>query len=286
MLFVNDEPVSEDLVEETFSTLKAEAERKAQMPCCLRDPEFREQAEKEVVDSILVTQEAEKRYPKISEEQVKPELKRVIDYYREQGVGWEILEQKRDRMRAEITATLRMEKLILSLIDEDEEVSPEEIENFYQENLFDYTEPAQISCLHLMKSYEGREGTALNELYKKVCGLREEALKGGDFYELSMRVSDGNCDDIELGWIPFQRPTNVFETVIFSLSVGEVSPVICYEKAYHLVKVMEQQDSEMIPLEEVRSEIEERILTGRKRKALENLSSELRKEANIEHRDE
>ena len=85
MLRVNGELIDPNLVEETFSRIKTEAEQRLQISCCERDPEFQEQAEREVADSILIAQEAEKRYPEISEDEITPKLKEMIDLYREHG---------------------------------------------------------------------------------------------------------------------------------------------------------------------------------------------------------
>ena len=166
MLRVNGELVNPDLVEETFSRIKAEAEQRLQVSCCEKDPEFQAQAEKEVADSILIAQEAETRYPEISEEEVKPQLKELIDRYREHGASWEMLEQQRDAMRYEISASLRMEKLIDNLLGDDNKVSDEEVESFYREFLDDYRTPPESKCLHIMKPIS--EEIPPPELYQNV----------------------------------------------------------------------------------------------------------------------
>ena len=129
MLRVNGELIDPNLVEETFSRIKTEAEQRLQISCCERDPEFQEQAEREVADSILIAQEAEKRYPEISEDEITPKLKEMIDLYREHGASWEMLEAQRDMMRHEISASMRMDKLITELTGGDELATEEEIDS-------------------------------------------------------------------------------------------------------------------------------------------------------------
>jgi hypothetical protein len=115
MLRVNGELVDQELVEETFHRVKTAEEQRVQVSCCERDPEFYEQAEQEVADSILIAQEAEKRFEEIPEEEVTPKLKEMIDAYREHGASWDMLDAQRDMMRHEISASLRMDKLIADL---------------------------------------------------------------------------------------------------------------------------------------------------------------------------
>ena len=280
MLRVNGELVDPDLVEETFSRIKAEAEQRLQVSCCERDPEFYEQAEQEVGDSILIAQEAESRFKEIPEEEIKPQLKEMIDTYRAHGASWEMLEAQRDMMRHEIAASMRMDKLINDLLGGDETVSEEEIEAFYQESIDNYRTPAEASCLHLMKTLN--ENTTPAEVFNLMCALREEILEGGDFEEIAKRETEKSTGELDLGWITLDRPTNPFEATLFSMREGEISPVIVYEHALHLIKVTGRKEEHLVSREEIHDELAHRALARKKRQALQNLAVELRKTAVIE----
>lgn len=280
MLRVNGELVDQELVEETFHRVKTAEEQKVQVSCCERDPEFYEQAEQEVADSILIAQEAEKRFPEIPEEEVTPKLKEMIDVYREHGASWDMLEAQRDMMRHEISASLRMDKLIADLLGDDNEVSEEEVRAFYEEHRKDYRTPAEARSLHLMKTLN--EDTTADEVFSKLCSVREEVLEGGDFEEIAKRETEKSTGELDLGWISLDRPTNPFEATLFSMRDGEVSPVIVYEHAMHLVKVVELKPEQVVPFEEVKEELENRALALKRRNALQALAVELRKDAVIE----
>lgn len=280
MLRVNGELVDQELVEETFHRVKTAEEQKVQVSCCERDPEFYEQAEQEVADSILIAQEAEKRFPEIPEEEVTPKLKEMINVYREHGASWDMLEAQRDMMRHEISASLRMDKLIADLLGDDNEVSEEEVRAFYEEHRKDYRTPAEARSLHLMKTLN--EDTTADEVFSKLCSVREEVLEGGDFEEIARRETEKSTGELDLGWISLDRPANPFEATLFSMRDGEVSPVIVYEHAMHLVKVVELKPEQVVPFEEVKEELENRALALKRRNALQALAVELRKDAVIE----
>ena len=283
MLRVNGELVDPELVEETFSRIKAEAEQRLQISCCERDPEFYEQAEGEVADSILIAQEAEKRFKEIPEEEIKPQLKEMIDTYRSHGASWEMLEAQRDMMRHEIAASMRMDKLISDLLGSDETVSEEELEAFYQEFIDDYRSPAEASSLHIMKTLN--ENTTPIAVFNLMCKLREEAMNGGDFEEIAKRETEKSTGELDLGWITLDRPTNPFEATLFSMREGEISPVIVYEHALHLIKVTGRKEERLVPKEEIHEELSHRALARKKRLALQALAKELRKTAVIEKLD-
>lgn len=280
MLRVNGELVDQELVEETFHRVKTAEEQRVQVSCCERDPEFYEQAEQEVADSILIAQEAEKRFEEIPEEEVTPKLKEMIDVYREHGASWDMLDAQRDMMRHEISASLRMDKLISDLLGDDNVVSEEEVRAFYDENRKEYQTPAEARSLHLMKTLN--EETTSDEVFSELCVVREEILEGGDFEEIAKRETEKSTGELDLGWISLDRPTNPFEATLFSMRDGEVSPVIVYEHAMHLVKVVELKPEQVVPFEEVKEELENRALARKRRDALQSLAVELRKDAVIE----
>ena len=280
MLRVNGELVDQELVEETFHRVKTAEEQRVQGACCERDPEFYETAEQEVTDSILIAQEAEKRYAEIPEEEIKPKLKELIDLYREQGASWDFLEKQRDMIRHEIAASMRMDKLVSDLLGDDNKVSDAEVEAFYKENVEEYRRPVEVRSLHVMKTLN--ENTTPQEVFDKMCVLREEGLGGADFEELAKRETEKSTGELDLGWITLDRPGNPFEAMLFSMKLGEVSPVLVYEHAMHLVKVTERKEEDVVPFNEVREELENRALAKKRRTALQGLAKKLRETATIE----
>jgi len=61
--------------------------------------------------------------------------------------------------------------------------------------------------------------------------------------------------------------------------------VMVYEHAMHLVKVAERKEEVLTPLDEVREELEKRVLGKKRRAALQGLAKKLRETAKIERID-
>ena len=78
MLRVNGELIDPNLLEDAFARIKSEAEARLQVSCCERDPEFMEQAEEEVIDSVLIAQEAEAQFPTLPDDEVKARLENTL----------------------------------------------------------------------------------------------------------------------------------------------------------------------------------------------------------------
>jgi parvulin-like peptidyl-prolyl isomerase len=66
------------------------------------------------------------------------------------------------------------------------------------------------------------------------------------------------------------------DRALFTLPVGELSPIIVDEESFHIVRVVERRDAGMIPFEEAQAEIEERILTAYRDGKVEEFLDSLR----------
>ena len=112
--------------------------------------------------------------------------------------------------------------------------------------------------------------------------LRESALDGADFAEMATRETDKENGVTDLDWIPLDRPANSFESILFTMRDGEISPVIFYEEAYHLIKVTGLKPSVTPSFDELRDELLPRCLIEQRREALRTLAGQLRDKAHIE----
>lgn len=282
MIRVNGELIDPNLIEETFARIKSEAEARLQVSCCERDDEFYAQAEDEVIDSILIAQEADQRFPEIAEDAIRARLEETFAAYRKHGASWDMLEAQRAQLRDECTANLRMESLLDDVLTDVPTLGDDDFRKYYEDHRDDYRSKPEVHCLHLIKLLEpDDQPVPPMELLQHMKALREEILSGGDFLEIARRETDKEDREVDLGWIPLDRPTNPFESILFTLQDGEVSPVVCYEHAYHLVKIAAVKPAAAPPYDELAEEIRQRAETDRRRTALQKLARSLRENATI-----
>jgi hypothetical protein len=283
MIRVNGELIDPNLVEEAFNRIKAEAESRLQVSCCERDPEFTQQAEEEVVDSILIAQEAEARHPSIPADEVRQRLEDTIKLYREHGASWDMLEAQRDQLRGECEANLRMERFIAELTADHHEPTEDDLRAYYRDHIAEFRTVAEARCLHLVKFLEKHDDHLA--LLGAMRDLRARALDGADFEKLAAEETEKDSGDIDLGWITLDRPANPVEAMVFSMNPGEVSPVISYEHAYHLIQVTKAKPSVTQSFDEVRDTLAQRFTADRRHAALRAFAAGLRDQATIEHVD-
>ena len=283
MLRVNGELIDPNLLEDAFARIKSEAEARLQVSCCERDPEFMAQAEEEVIDSVLIAQEAENRFPELPEAEVKTRLEETLREYRKHGASWDMLEAQRDSLHDECEATLRMEKFLDNVLAGKTEVSDEDIETYYRENQREFRTVAEVRVLHLMKSLEKHEDPVL--LLEEMGELREKLVEGADFEKVAAEETEKESGEIDLGWITFDRPSNPIESIMFTMRLEEVSPVVAYEHSYHILKIAEIRPAVVRPFDEVREDIAQRVEFEKRRNALREFASRLRKDAAVERVD-
>jgi hypothetical protein len=277
MLIVNNEPVDPSLIEDAFQRIKTTAEMLTEVSCCERDGEFYAEAEQEVIDGILLAQEAERRHPQINDSVFRPAFEQVLRQWRENGASWELIEAHTLQIRQETTATLRMELFTQELFADVAEPTQEEIAEFYEAHREDYFIPPAAHALHLIRFADRSQAWQDFSLLVKI---RDDVNEGkSDFAELARLHTQKKSGDIDLNWITMERPTNAFEAVLFSLRERECSPVLSYDNALHLVYPLEVKVAVQIPLEEKKEEIAQLVTRRKKQAVLRALASTLRETA-------
>lgn len=279
MLRVNGEAVDPALVDEAFVRLKAEAEALSQVSCCERDSELRERAEEEVIDGILLAQEAERVVPPPGEEEIRAAFEETIRRWRDHGASWDLLEARRAALREEVVADLRMRRFTGSLWEDLDPPGEEDLRAWYRENAARFRKPPAARVLHLVR-FPGDADPW--DGFAEMVRLRHRALAGEDFGTLASGHTEKKGGEIDLGWIEMERPLNPFEAMLFSLREGEISPVFHYEQAWHLVLPTEVRPASTEAFEEVAGTVREEYEAGRRHERLRSLAARLRERASIE----
>ena len=279
MLIVNQESIDPSLIEDAFQRIKSTAEMLTEVSCCERDEEFYTQAEEEVIDGILLAQEAEKRYPKVEEGLVKPAMERALRQWRENGASWELIEKHHAQIHQETTASLRMECFTKELFAGIGAPSDEQLADYYREHQQEFFLPPAVHALHLLRFPDHAQPWTE---YSLMLALRQQIIDGADFAELAREHTQKHNKEIDLDWITMERLLHPFESILFSLREKELSPIISHDNALHLVYPLEVKAAVQIPLEEKAEEIRQRILREEKQRILRALAAELRSTAVIE----
>jgi hypothetical protein len=281
MLIINQEPVDPTLMEDAFQRIKTTAEMLTDVSCCERDEEFFAQAEEEVIDGILLAQEAEKRHAKLDEGQVKAAMEKALREWRDNGASWELIEKHHAQIRQETIAALRMGCFTKELFADVGEPTEQEVEDYYREHQDEFFQAPAVHALHLLRMPDHAHPW---NTYREMLALRQQVINGADFATLAREHTEKHNKEIDLDWITMERILHPFEAILFSLGEKEISPVISHENALHLVYPLEIKPAVLIELEEKSEEIRQRIVLAKKQRILRDLAATLRQSAVIERK--
>ncbi|MDR2301692.1 MAG: peptidyl-prolyl cis-trans isomerase [Deltaproteobacteria bacterium] len=146
----------------------------------------------------------------------------------------------------------------------------EEIENFYQEHLDQATHGEQVRAVRIMLPVpltSGQEDPQSKAVVKaRAEAIYQEALAGANFDELVERYMDPSTRAVsqsgQMGWVSRGAlDFSELENALFSLAPGEVAPPVEDQFSFHIVKVLETRPAGVMPLEELKPEIMEYLLS-------------------------
>lgn len=158
----------------------------------------------------------------------------------------------RDAHRRSTREQLTIEKLFAQEINARVAVSEEQIRQYYDEHVAEFTEPEQVHAQQIVVK-------GLDEAKR----IQQQLWQGKKFPDLARRYSlspDARVGG-DLGFFARGTMPPAFDEVVFKLNVGGTSEVVSTEYGFHLFRVVEKKAARKRELVEVRGLIEERLLT-------------------------
>jgi len=206
-----------------------------------------------------------------------------------QGVTLEDLMKKnqltKEQMNEEIRTGVQINKLVLASMGGKTKPTNKEINTFYQKNKDKFQMPESLHARHiLVAKAAGDDEKTREEKKAKADDLRKQLLGGADFAETALKSSDCPSKQAggDLGAFPRGQMVKPFEDAAFSQKKGEIGPVVETDFGYHIIQVLEKNNSKTMDLD---SEMKEKILTflsqQKQQEAFERLVKSLREKAKI-----
>lgn len=150
---------------------------------------------------------------------------------------------------------LVIEKYLSQQIDKID-VTDEEVKEYYELHKREFLRPERVRVSQILLKTEGKAV----EILEKVKSASEEAFREIAREESSgVEASKGGAMGLfEMGQLPFEM-----EKVVFSLKAGEVSPVVESSYGYHIFRLDEKLEPELVPEDSAFSEIKIKIFNQR-----------------------
>lgn len=263
--------------------------------------ELREQLAKRLIESKLLLLEARAQDVKIQDAMVEEEARKEVDALREQFGSAEKFEKElaREHLTPDelerqremlVRENLMRQRLMQSKIQElktNAEISDEQSQKYYQDHPKEFQRPARARVSQI---FVARPDTGLKEevfaekdrqARQKINSAWNELKQGKDFSAVARSVSEHKPTAEgggEIGWIE-SGDTGLpeFEKAVFSdTEVGKFSGVLSTARGYFIVLVEERQPGGVLPLEEVRGRIRQKMMAEGSEKRLQAWVDSLR----------
>ncbi len=149
-------------------------------------------------------------------------------------------------------------------------VTPEEIQDYYQSNLRDFTEPESIRAKHILVKIPS-EGTEqqVQEAYKKAQEILAKLKEGADFDKEAREESQDDATREkggDLGFFSKGTMNPELERVAAKLEVGKLSEPLRTDQGYDILMVTDKKPEKQLELDEVKDKIVEKILREKAQK--------------------
>jgi PPIC-type PPIASE domain len=282
-LTINGDIIDDDVLEAEFNQIKGHYERSLQVACCERDPEFQGMAKENIVARTLLGQECRTRYAEVPDAEITDRLERLIteaggieQFYMNIGVT----RSEEALVREHVADGVRMDKMLADVYAPEPTPTAADLRAYYDAHLDQFMTEEQIEASHITKGLEGAKSR--RDVYETMRGLRQQLQEGYDFHQLAEEHRGGEQQQIDLGWFKRGEFMEEFETIAFSMTVGELSPVFTTALGFHICKLTGRRPSAPAAFEEITDVVHGKLVDHHRDTRFNDFITQLKAAAKIE----
>ena len=167
-------------------------------------------------------------------------------------------------------------------------VSDEESRRYYDAHQTEFSSPRSITLREIFVAIPG-DGVSLNvgadeEARDKATKLRERAVAGDSFEKLAADLSDSpsKANAGLIGPLNLTDLTPELRKLIEGMKVGDISELLRSTRGYQILKLESSTPVTIVPFEQAREQISERVYAQKRQAEFEKFLERLRGEAIIE----
>ena len=142
----------------------------------------------------------------------------------------------------------------------DEEVTYDQMLAYYREHLAEYEHPSKARWQQLMVRFSRIADKA--EAYRVLAQMGNQVLSGKSFAEVAKAGSDGptaQSGGLRDWTVQGTLVSHTLDNAVFTLQVGQLSPILEDEQGFHIVCVLERQDAQRTQFPDAQAEIRGKV---------------------------
>jgi peptidyl-prolyl cis-trans isomerase C len=159
-----------------------------------------------------------------------------------------------------------------------------EVKEFYEENKENFETPETAHASHILFQIpKNADDTVKKEKYEQAEKILKKAKAGEDFAELAKKYSEGPSAEKggDLGSFSKGQMVPKFENAAFALNIGEISDIVETQFGYHIIKLFDKKNGEILEFDKIKDELQERLYIQKKNDYFQTWLNEKQKDVQI-----
>ena len=282
-IMVNGEKIDDVLIEEEVERMRPQYQTvfKDQSPQ-EQEKQLREWARENVIERILIQQQARKDPKPISAKKIDEALKRMVQEYGGEDQFYEstgLPKSDTTKIKKDIELQLRVERLLEEICANMSQPTEMQILKYYKDNSENYMSPERVHAAHIVKHIDVH--TSAKKAKQAILKIQREIKSGKKFEEVASRMSDCPGNEVDLGYFSPGQMVQSFDDVVFSMNKNEISDVFRTEFGYHIAKVYDTKPKTPIPIDQVKEGIAKQLYEDSRNTTIESFIDELKAKSEI-----
>jgi parvulin-like peptidyl-prolyl isomerase len=281
-LIVNGEKIEDSAIKQESERLRPDYERVfTDQDDKEREAQLLDWSRENVIEKILINQEAEKNGDKIPPDQVQAALAKLKEQYEQPEQLYKDFNAENDeQIKKDIEKQMRIEQRIGQVCKNLPKPSQAAIQKYYEENKEQFKSGERARVAHIVKyvNWQTDEQTA----YEAISQAFEELKSGVTFEVVVDKHTDCADSGGDLGFVMKGQMVEEFEDVVFNLGAGQASDIFRTRFGFHIAKVYAREPAAVASLEDVKDRITELLNEQMRSEAIDKFIDGLKSEAKIE----
>ena len=281
-LIVNGEKVEDSAIQQEVERLRPDYERVfADQQAEERETQLLDWSRENVIEKLLINQEAEKNGDKIPPDQVEAALGKLKEQYDDPEKLYKDFDVENDeQIKKDIEKQMRVEQRISQVCKDLPKPSQAAIKKYYEENREQFKSGERARVAHIVRyvNWQTDEQTA----YEAISKAHEELKSGVAFEVVVDKYTDCADSGGDLGFVMKGQMVEEFEDVVFNLGAGQASDIFRTRFGFHIAKVYAREPAAVASLEEVKDRITDALKEQMRSEAIDTFIDGLKNEAKIE----
>ena len=168
----------------------------------------------------------------------------------------------------------------MQAIRERTQVSPQDIQRYYEDNQQQYSTPEQVRASHILLKTEGKDEAAVKKQAED-CSRRSRSRApiSPSSRSSTRKTKRATSKGGDLDFFGRGQMVPEFDEAAFALKPGQISDVVKTQFGFHIIKLTDKKAATTRSLDEVRAQIEDQFKWERAQAEAQRIADERRRAA-------